>query len=385
MSADLHPDHATLARLAAAHGFEVVGVTSAEPLHEDLRRLQAWAGAGHEGDLGWMTRDPPQRADPRTLLRDVRTVVSVAVAYPSDDAPFHAEQRYGRVARYAWGRDYHDLVLPRLEALARALTTAFGGRRGRGACDHSPLLERAMAARAGLGFVGKNTCLILPRGSWWFLGEVLLDVDVPPTPPPAPTTGARHCGTCTSCLVACPTAAFPAPYVLDARRCISYLTIEQAGVIPAALREDVGAWVFGCDVCQEVCPFNRFHPPVPWPELRAEAGVGGRLDLVEVLDLVDDAAFAARFGGTALSRPGRVGLQRNAALVARNVGAHGALGALRRHARHAPEAVLRAQALDAWACLDPDGAREALRAARGDPAAEVRAEAEAHLAGQDAR
>ena len=374
MSGVLLPEHEILARRAAARGFEVVGVTSADVLTRDAAHLARWAEGGRGGEMAWLTRHPPQRADARTLLGSVQSVVSVAVAYPADEGPFEAEGRFGRVARYAWGRDYHDLVLPRLQALAQDLTEAFGGRRGRAACDHSPLLERAMAARAGLGFVGKNTCLILPRGgSWWFLGEVLLDVALPPTRPPVDPE--RHCGACTACLDACPTQAFEAAYVLDARRCISYLTIEARGVIPAPLRAAVGAWLFGCDVCQEVCPFNRFHPPVPWPELRAEAGVGPRVDLGDVLDLGGDAAFQERFGGTALARPGRVGLQRNAAVVARNVGAHHLLDRLVRLAA-APEAVLRAQALDAVAVLDPRRAAPLVDRAHRDPAPEVRAEAQ---------
>ena len=342
MSAAL-PEHDQLARLAAAHGFEVVGVTDAAVLADDLARLQAWADAGHGADLAYMTRNPPQRADPRTLLTSVKSVISVAAASPQNTGPFEHEGRYGRIARYAWGRDYHALVRPRLEALARDVAVAFGGRKARGACDHSPLLERAVAARAGLGFVGKNTCLILPRrGSWWFLGEVLVDVELPST---SPADGERHCGACVRCLEACPTQAFPAPYVLDARRCISYLTIEHAGVIPDELRGGIGAWLFGCDVCQEVCPFQREHPPAPWPELMPEAGAGPRVDLGEVLAL-DDTSFAARFRGTPLERPGRVGLQRNALVVAANVGAvhlRSAIGGF----LQAPESVLRTHAADA--------------------------------------
>ncbi|MGE0192601.1 MAG: tRNA epoxyqueuosine(34) reductase QueG [Planctomycetota bacterium] len=341
------PEHDRLARLAAAHGFEVVGVTDASVLGEDLARLRAWVDAGHGAELAYMTRNPPQRADPRTLLASVRSVVSVAVAYPHDAGPFEHEGRYGRIARYAWGRDYHALVRPRLDALACDIAAAFGGTRARGACDHSPLLERAVAARAGLGFVGKNTCLILPRrGSWWFLGEVLVDAEIPAT---SPADGERHCGTCVRCLEACPTQAFPAPYVVDARRCISYLTIEHAGEIPEELRSGIGPWLFGCDVCQEVCPFQREHSPTPWPELMPEAGVGPRVDLGEVLAL-DDAAFVSRFGGTPLQRPGRVGLQRNALVVAANIGAVDLRPSIDRLLR-APEPALRIHAADALSRL----------------------------------
>ena len=221
--------HTHIRERAAALGFEVVGVTSGEPLAEARDRLEAWCARGHGADLHYMTRNPPERADPRTLMASVRSVVTVAVNYYAPAPPFEAEARFGRVARYAWGQDYHDIVLPRLETLAAQLTRDLGGAKGRAACDHSPFLERAAAARAGLGFFGKNTCLLLPRrGSWYFLGEVLLDVEV------APTEGETqdHCGTCVECLVQCPTDAFVDPFVLDASRCISYLTIEHRGPIP---------------------------------------------------------------------------------------------------------------------------------------------------------
>ncbi len=369
-------EHARLAALAAEHGFEVVGVRRAETLNEDLERLRAWIAAGRGADLTYMTRNPEQRADPHTLLRSVRSVVSVAVAYPADPGPFDAEGRYGRVARYAWGRDYHALVRPRLDRFARDVATAFGGTEGRGACDDSPLLERASAARAGIGFVGKNTCLILPgRGSWWFLGEALVDADVPPT---SDAVGERHCGTCVRCLDACPTGAFPAPYVLDAGRCVSYLTIEHEGVIPRAWRDGVGSWLFGCDVCQEVCPFQRAHPPRPWAELDSGAGVGPRVELGVVLGLDDELSFRAHFAGTPLVRAGRVGLRRNALVVARNLRAH----ALRPEVEgllDSAEPVLRAHALDALGHLAPAAARRHADRLRSDPAADVRAEAMALL------
>lgn len=346
-----------IADLAAPFGFDLVAIDDAAPLLRDLAHLEAWVSAGCGADLGYMTRRPPERADARTLMRDVATVVVVAVAYPDAVAPFAANGAYGRVARYAWGRDYHDLVLPRLDAFGAALADAVGAVRWRSACDHSPFLERAAAARAGLGFVGKNTCLILPRrGSWWLLGEVLLDVALEPTTPPAPPRD-HPCGSCTRCLDRCPTGAFPAPYVLDASRCISYLTIEHRGSIPHALRQGLGAWVFGCDVCQEVCPFNRTVAAAPWPELQREAGVGPDLDLLATLGLREDAAFAARFAGTPLLRPRRAGLLRNAALVARNVGATAAVPVLEEAATADVSSLVREAALWALAGLDRTRAR----------------------------
>ncbi len=365
-----HADIHTLARL---RGFDVVGVTSGAPLEEALGPLRAWCEQGYEGEMGYLSRDPPQRADARTLLRDVRSVISLAVNYWHPTPPFEAEARYGRVARYAWGRDYHDVMLPRLEALGRDLVDALpGATRSRAACDHSPFLERAAAVRAGLGFFGKNTCLLLPRkGSWWFLGEVLLDVELPSTEPGR----TDHCGTCTDCLGACPTNAFVEPFVLDARRCISYLTIELKGPIPHEHRAALGPWLFGCDVCQDVCPFNRFATPAPWPELAPEAGVGPRLDLVELLAVRDDAAFAARFEGTPLLRPKRRGLLRNAAVGARNVGATAAVPQLERLVREDAEPLVRGHALWALAGLDDAVARRTAERSLTDEDAFVQDEA----------
>jgi epoxyqueuosine reductase len=375
--------YAQVQALARAHGFEVVGVAEAAPLRQDLERLTAWRDAGHGADLVYMTRNPPQRADARTLLSGVRSVVSVAVPYGAPSPPFAAEARYGRVARYAWGRDYHDVVLPRLRAFGAALARALGGRESKAACDHSPILERAFAARGGMGFVGKNTCLIRPgHGSWFLLGEVLLDVDVPPAPPDpaAPSDATDGCGACTRCIAACPTGALATPFVLDARRCISYWTIETQAPIPRDLRSRLGAWVFGCDDCQTACPWNEIDVESAWPELQPGAGVGPRLDLAAVLALGDDEAWRRRFVGTALARSGRVGLARTAAIAARNVGATCAWGALVERARHDVAPVVRGHALWALAGLDPAGARSHLEHARRDPDPVVREEAEAALA-----
>ena len=309
----------------------------------------------------------------------MRSVVTVAVNYYAPAPPFEDEGRFARVARYAWGRDYHDIVLPRLRSLADALTHTFGGKKGRAACDHSPFLERAAAERAGLGFVGKNTCLLLPRkGSWFFLGEVLLDVELPSTEP----AQQDHCGTCVECLVRCPTDAFVEPFVLDANRCISYLTIEHRSEIPTAIRKRMGAWIFGCDDCQDVCPFNRFAEPSPWPDLHADQGVGPRLDVVDVLSIRDDVRFGRRYGATPLARPKRRGLLRNAAIVARNIGAFSAVPVLEQCVQADAEPWVRGHALWALFGLDPVRARRLADAARRDSSAFVRTEAEAGLAEQ---
>ncbi|MFM8980808.1 MAG: tRNA epoxyqueuosine(34) reductase QueG [Planctomycetia bacterium] len=371
--------HAALAGLAHAHGFVLVGVTGAGPVEGAGAAVQRWVEAGHGAGLDYMVRRPVERADPRALRPWARSVVSVAVPYGESAPPFEHERRYGRVARYAWGRDYHDVVLPRLRALAAELAVQPGAREARASCDHSPLLERALAARAGLGFVGKNTCLIRPgHGSWFLLGEVLVDLELEAVPAAPAGPG---CGACTRCLVACPTAAFVSPYVLDARRCISTWTIEVQAPLPRELRARLGAWVFGCDDCQDACPYNGLDPVEAWPELAAPAGVGPRLDLAATLALRSEAAFARRFAATSLLRAGRAGVLRSAAVVARNIGATPAVPVLEACAAGDAAPVVRSHALWALAGLDASRARPLLERARRDEDAGVREEAEALLAG----
>src|SRR5262249_48732838 len=230
---------------------------------------------------------------------------------------FHNENRYGRIARYAWGLDYHEVVKARLHNLIAEIKRLEGREvAARAFVDAVPLLERAVAARAGLGFTGKNTNLLQPRqGSWFFLAEILLNLELPVEENRLKIS----CGSCHRCLDACPTDAFAAAYQLDSRRCISYLTIENKGAIPPALRAGLGEWLFGCDVCQEVCPFNRFATDTYWQEFRPEYGAGQKLDVVEILAIKTDEEFRARFKCTPLTRPKRRGLLRNAAVVAANI------------------------------------------------------------------
>ena len=367
-------DRAAVARVAARHGFDVVGVTGVEPLARDTAALDRWLEDGHGGGLGYMTKSAAKRRDGTALLAGARSLITVAVNHYAFAPPFEAEGRFGRVARYAWGLDYHRVLPPRLEALAADLPSALGRDvRARVAVDAAPLLERAAAARSGTGFVGKNTMLILPRkGSWYLLGEILLDAEIEPDPP----TPASACGTCVRCAPACPTDAFPAPFVLDARKCLSYWTIEHRGPIPVAMRASIGTWIFGCDVCQDVCPFNRFAEETKWPEFRPEAGCGPRLDVLEVLALADDTTFRTRFGPSAIRYAGRGSLVRNAAIVASNLGTTAAVPLLLRRAREDADPVVRGHALGALALLDRTAARAAARRALdSDGDAFVRAEA----------
>jgi epoxyqueuosine reductase len=297
-------------------GFDLLGVAPPVPPPEAVRTYQEWLKAGYHGDMAYMARPDrvARREDPALILPGVRAVVCVAVNYYPGDFPGVSGASgnagpVGRISRYAWGMDYHEWMLPRLEELAAFIRERTGGTaRHRAYTDTGPLLERALAAQAGLGFIGKNTCLIHPRlGSWLFLGEILVDVDLPFTGPPMPP----RCGTCTRCLDACPTGALVAPYVLDARRCISYLTIESRGDIPPDLRARLGDWVYGCDVCQEVCPWNRFARPTAVADFLPVSPDRAAPPLADLLSL-DEEAFRRRFGGSPIARIGRERLQRNA-------------------------------------------------------------------------
>jgi epoxyqueuosine reductase len=264
----------------------------------------------------WLARDPHRRADPRAFLPEALTVVSLGVGYFGGPVPPPPSVPAGRVARYAWGEDYHDVLMRRLEAFQRALSDEMPGLIARSAVDASPLLERAFARRGGLGFVGKNTNLIIPgAGSWFFLTEMLINA---PLPEDAPVR--QGCGSCARCGTACPTGALDVPFQLDARKCVAYHTIENRGDIPEGLRPGVGSWVFGCDDCQDPCPFNARPLSSRWPEFSPERGAGAWVPLADLLSMRTNEAFRERFSGTPLMRAKRAGLVRNACVVARNTG-----------------------------------------------------------------
>jgi epoxyqueuosine reductase len=336
-------------------GFEVIGIASLDPLAADAEAFRQWCEAGFAAEMSYMTRRPELHADPQRLVPEALSILTLAINYYAEAPAFQHQNRYGRVARYAWGLDYHDVVKARLLVLAGEIER-LAGRRLRARCfvDAVPLLERAVAASAGLGFFGKNTNLLQPRsGSWFFLSEILVDVDLAADERQLKIS----CGSCHRCLDACPTDAFAAAYQLDSRRCISYLTIENKGAIAPELRPGLGEWIFGCDICQEVCPFNRFARDTSWDELQLNAGAGQKLDLVELLGVASDAEFRARFKGTPLLRPKRRGLLRNAAVVARNIDCTAAVPALIERIHSDPEPLIRSHALWALAQLDEAKAR----------------------------
>ena len=300
-------------------GFNLVGVTPARPAPH-LRAYYQWLDAGRHGEMGYMARPDrtARRRDLNVILPGVRSLVVVGLDYHSlrlsDE--ILADPTRGRIAAYAWGRDYHDVMLPRLEALAGWMRGEVGGEvRHRAYVDTGAILERDHAQQAGLGFIGKNTMLIHPRrGGDFFLGEILSDVEFDEYDQPQRET---MCGTCARCLAACPTAAFPQPYVLDARRCISYLTIEHFGWIDRALRPLMGNWVFGCDVCQLVCPWQRFAIQTQETAFFPASPDRAAPKLAQLVAL-DEAGFDALFRGTPVQRIGRDRLVRNACVAAGN-------------------------------------------------------------------
>lgn len=345
---------------AYALGFDLIGVAPAEraPHAEAYRR---WLENQHHGQMQWLARNPQRREDPRQVVIGAQAVVVVGLSYFVLDPPAEvwSDPSRGRIARYAWGLDYHDIMLPRLRELGDFIEKETGRPLNQRAyVDTGPILERDFAAQAGLGFIGKNTLLINPNmGSYLFLGEILVDVDLEydePTPdggascridPPGKSKRVGTCGNCTRCLEICPTHAFPAPYILDSNLCISYLTIELKGAIPQKLRPLLGNWIYGCDDCQEICPWvRRFPRPTRENFLKYDPDwVAPKL--VDLMAM-DDAAFRGRFKGTPIKRTKRRGLLRNVAVALGNWGSPTALPILHQ-ALNDPEPLIQEHA--AWA------------------------------------
>jgi epoxyqueuosine reductase len=370
-----------LRRWAIDAGFDRAGVASLERSRTGAM-LRRWLARGEHAGMEWIGRRTAVREDPARLLPGARSALCVALQYhPLDGEEEPAGDLWPRVARYARGRDYHDVMGRRLRTLAARIRDAFPGCGTRPYVDTGPLLERELAARAGLGAVAKNTHLLHRRGgSYFFLGELLLTLDVEPGESGEPA--ADLCGRCTRCLDACPTGALPAPYRLDANRCISYWTIEHRGDLPPAAREMVGEWVFGCDVCQEVCPYNRSPEPGGEPLLRLPAA-RRELDLAGLLAL-DRDGWVERFQVSPMKRAKLDGLRRNAAVAMGNRRDPAYVPALGKALAGAPAVVRRhaAWALGRIAAGGGGGeARRALLEARGaEPDAAVRREIEAALA-----
>lgn len=307
----------------------MVGVVEARPSPR-LWAYHSWLARSFQGEMGYMGRPDRilRREDLKAILPGVKSIVCVGLDYATMDLPpeIRADPGRGRISNYAWGADYHDVMTPRLNELGEWL-------RGQSAAevankvyvDTGAILERDHAQTAGLGFAGKNTMLINPRGgSWFFLGELLTTIELVPDEIKQPMPG---CGSCSRCLAACPTKAFPEPHVLDARRCISYLTIELKGWIPRELRPMMGNWIYGCDICQEVCPFNRFSMPTHERSFYPAGWDAVAPPLLDLLNL-DEEAFEERFANSPIRRIKRSRLVRNACVAAGNWGDRAAVPAL---------------------------------------------------------
>ncbi len=346
---------ADLKTQAEGLGFALTGVCAAVD-STGYPRFQEWLASGYAGQMHYLTNRAEAYRHPRSVLDSVRTVVMLALPYrTAEPQPVAAGE--GRISRYAWGLgDYHDVIHEKLHALADWLRAQVPGAECRGVVDSAPILEREFAVLAGLGWIGKNTLLLnKPAGSYFFLAALLTNLDLPTDEPFA----TDHCGSCTACLDACPTQAFPQPYVLDATRCISYLTIELRDEIPLELRSGIGDWLFGCDICQDVCPWNHRAP------LSNEVAFQPKSDKNPVdlaaLFALDDAAFKQRFRDSPLWRAKRRGILRNAAIILGNQCAEHTLPALVRGLQDC-EPLVRGAAAWALGQFDLSSARIELQA-----------------------
>ncbi len=340
---------ATIVDIAQSLGFQRTVIGGLEPMEQERAEYEAWLAKGFAADMDYLQRTPHFMTSPRLLYPEARSVIIVSASYytelPPDPGP-----GFGRVARYAVGLDYHSVLPAKLLALKERIEESIGRPiSGKGYTDSVPLYEQGMASLAGLGFAGKNTLIIGPKlsGSYNFVAELFCDLDLEPDEPYKGT-----CGQCFRCGDICPTDAIVDAGEINAGLCISYLTIENKGAIPLELRSKLGGWVFGCDLCQEVCPYNQKPPETQWQEFFPQSGTGHYLNLLELLDEIApsdsaDGKFKQRFGKTPLSRPKRRGLLRNALVVLGNQKPDGALEVLRRFIDKESNPMLREHA--AWA------------------------------------
>lgn len=294
-------------------GFSEAAICDAEPLPEAGQRLLEWLGRGYHGTMEWMWRTRAERAAPRSFFPEAQSVIVLAHNYFRENEPLSRPAGQGNISIYARGRDYHKVLRKKLHALLGYIQTLLPEARGRICVDSFPLLEKPLAVKAGIGWIGKHTNLIIKqKGSYFFLGEILLSAKLPPDPP----FRADYCGSCNRCQIACPTGALDEAYVLDARRCISYLTIEHRGEIDPQFHEGMENWIFGCDICQAVCPWNRFSTHT------GERDFDNRLP-DEWFDLnrlaqISEQEFRNWFAGTPVLRSGYANFKRNVRIALRN-------------------------------------------------------------------
>jgi len=327
------PDSAGIKARAVELGLDVCGITSAEPAMQ-AAFYKEWIAEGKAGEMQWLAREPERRADPRVVLPGARSVIVAGLNYWQAQPPGR-----GRVARYALGEDYHEVLLEKLEMLAEELVEAGAG--AKVYVDTGPVLEKPLAGRAGVGWQGKSTMLIHPKlGPWLLLGEILTTLELEADAPQR-----DHCGSCSRCIEACPTGAITAPYQLDARRCIAYLTIELKGSIPEELRPLIGDRVYGCDECLDVCPWNRFAQTTREARFLVKENGEGKDSLHALLE-ISGPEFKRRFARSPILRVKRRGLLRNICVVLGNIGTVEDLPALEKAAQH-EEPLVREHA--AWA------------------------------------
>lgn len=293
-------------------GFDKIGIVPAEALPDEERRLKEWLESDYHGEMRWMEREPEKRADPRILFPGAKTVIVVALNYYTPSQHEDSSEK-GKVSRYAWGDDYHDVVKAKLRELLSFIKELIPAVNVKICVDTAPMMDKAWAVRAGIGWMGKHSNVITKEfGSWFFIGEILLDVELGYDTENVPD----HCGTCTACLDACPTQAIVAPFIVDSKRCISYATIELRDPdLPGHIADNLNGWLYGCDICQDVCPWNRFEQETTEPGFQPRAGnVSASLD--EILDLTPEQ-YAERFRRSAMKRTKLSGLQRNARALAK--------------------------------------------------------------------
>lgn len=292
---------------ASAEGFHKVAIVRAEALWDERERLEEWLRRGFHGEMGWMARDPAQRTDPRRIFPQARSVIVVALNYYTPHEHANDAER-GKISRYAWGDDYHDVVGEKLKSLLSWIKKEWPESVGKTCVDIQPLMDKAWAVRAGLGWIGKHTNLITREyGSWVFLGELLLNLELEYDTERVED----HCGTCTLCLEACPTNAITEAYVVDSHKCISYATIElREPELPAEVAGNLEGWLYGCDICQDVCPWNRFEQPTDEARFAPRENEVAA-SLTNILELTPET-YAARFRRSPIKRAKLAGLQRNA-------------------------------------------------------------------------
>ncbi len=292
-------------------GFDKVGIVKAEPLVEEGDRLRQWLARNFHGEMKWMERDPGKRSDPRVLFPDARSMVVVALNYYTPHQHDRTDGGKGKISRYAWGDDYHDVVKEKLRDLLEWTKNEVPGTKGKICVDTSPIMDKAWAVRAGLGWLGKHSNLITRElGSWVFIGELLLNLDLVYET----EIVEDHCGSCTACLEACPTDAIVAPFLVDSNSCLSYATIElRTPDLPIEITKNIEGWLYGCDICQDVCPWNRFEKPTENPRFEPRPN-NVSADLGEILSLTPEE-YAARFRRSAIKRTKLSGLKRNARAI----------------------------------------------------------------------